>query len=322
MDALVRAADAFFGYLDTIGWSALGLALGCHVAKMMARAQSWRNIVAASYPESEVRWRDVFGGYVSGVGVNAIVPARGGDLLKLYIVKHRVEGATYPTLAATLIVETLFDFVVASLLVGWALWLGVLPGLDVVPRLPTYISRVDWLWLVERPVVAVLLALGLAALLVAVWAWAARHVEAFRRRVALGFAVLRPPTRYLRRVVPWQMLDWVFRLGTVYFFLVGFGLVASVHNVLLVQVTQSLATILPLTPAGIGTEQALLVYVFASQAPFGTVLSFSVGMKIVLIVTNLVVGFTAIALMLRTLRWRRHVERDAATRRAETEAAR
>jgi uncharacterized membrane protein YbhN (UPF0104 family) len=71
-----------------------------------------------------------------------------------------------------------------------------------------------------------------------------------------------------------------------------------------VQVTQSLSTILPLTPAGIGTEQGLLVYVFSGTASASKVLSFSVGMKLVLMTVNLVLGFGAIALMLRTLRWR------------------
>lgn len=314
MDALVRAADAFFGYLDTIAWSALGVALACHVAKMAVRARSWQNIVAASYPESGVRWRGVFGAYVAGVGVNAVLPARGGDLLKLYLVRHRVAGATYPTLGATLLVETLFDLVVASALVAWAAWLGVLPGLDVIPLLPS----IDWFWLFRYPraAVATMVALLVASFVLGVWA--SRHIAAFRRRVAQGFAVLTPPSRYLRTVVPWQTLDWVFRLATVYFFLVAFGLVADVHNALLVQVTQSLSTILPLTPAGIGTEQALLVYVFRGTAPLSAVLSFSVGMKLVLIVANVILGFAAIALMLRTLRWRRMVETDGEHRNEPT----
>jgi uncharacterized membrane protein YbhN (UPF0104 family) len=309
VEPLARAADAFIGYLDTIAWTALVLALVCHVAKMAARARSWRNVVAAAYPEAEVRWRSVFGAYAAGVGVNAVVPARGGDLLKLYLVKHRVEGATYPTLAATLVVETLFDVVVASLLVAWALSLGVLPGLDVIP---VQFPSVDWFWLFERPRAAAVVVGLLLVAAFALGAWATKHVAAFRRRVALGFAVMRPPSRYLRHVVPWQALDWGFRLATVYFFLVAFGLVASVHNALLVQVTQSLATILPVTPAGIGTEQALLVYVFRGTAPLAAVLSFSVGMKLVLIAANLVLGLAAVALMLRTLRWRRLVEAEQA----------
>jgi hypothetical protein len=49
----------------------------------------------------------------------------------------------------------------------------------------------------------------------------------------------------------------------------------------------------------------VLVYVFSGKAPATKVLAFSVGMKLTLMAVNLVLGFTAIALMLRTLRWRR-----------------
>ena len=84
----------------------------------------------------------MLGAYLAGVGVNAIVPARGGDVLKLYLVRHRVEETTYTTLGATLIVETLFDTFVAGGVLVWALSIGVLPGLDVLPHLP----QVDWSW--------------------------------------------------------------------------------------------------------------------------------------------------------------------------------
>jgi uncharacterized membrane protein YbhN (UPF0104 family) len=238
--------------------------------------------------------------------VNAIVPARGGDVVKLYIAKHRIEGASYPTLASSLVVETLFDFVVASLLVVWALQQGVLPGLDVIPRLP----EIDWLYLFQHPTVAAIVG---AVALVAGFVfgiWAARRIDAFRTRVAQGFAILRPPRRYLRGVVSWQALDWAFRLASLYFFLRAFGLPATVYNAFVAQVAQSLSTVVPLTPGGVGTEQALLVYVFSGKAPASAVLSFSIGLKFVLVVVNVVLGFAAIAVMLRTLRWRRAVERE------------
>ena len=65
------------------------------------------------------------------------------------------------------------------------------------------------------------------------------------------------------------------------------------HSVFVVQVAQTLSTLLPLTPAGIGTEQALLVYMFAGTAPASDVLSFSVGLKIVVITVNLTLGTIA-----------------------------
>jgi uncharacterized membrane protein YbhN (UPF0104 family) len=304
VSGFIRAVEAFFEQFSAVGWDALGLALLCHLAKIVCRTRSWRNILAAAYPEMRVSWRGVFGSHIAGVGVNAVIPARGGDVLKLYLVKRRIEGSTYPTLAATLLVETMFDFVVATGLLLWAIRLGVLPGLDVLPNFQAF----DWAWMWRHPYETIAIA---GALLLGVTVAAVRaspQLLAFKRRVRQGFAILRTPVLYARRVLAWQALDWGFRLATVYFFLRAFDLVPSVHNALLVQVTQSLSTILPFTPAGIGTEQALLVYVFAGEFGTSSLLSFSIGMKLSLIAFNLVLGFGAIALMLRTFRWRRLVE--------------
>ena len=301
MRAVVDAIESFFAYLDSIVWSAVALALLCHLGKVVARTRSWRTILAAAYPDSRVRWRSVAGAYAAGIGVNALVPARGGDVLKLYLVKRRIDGATYPTLAASLLVETIFDMTAGVLLLAWALQQGVLPGLEVLPRLPS----VDLLWLFQKPRLAAVVAGVLLVLGFGLGLWAAQHVESFRQRVGQGFAVLRQPRVYVRGVLAWQALDWALRLATVYFFLVAFGLDAGLYEALLVQVTQSLSTIVPLTPAGLGTEQALLVYVFAGEQPAGALLSFSVGMKLILVVANVLLGFAAVLLMLRTVRWRR-----------------
>ena len=146
--------------------------------------------------------------------------------------------------------------------------------------------------------------------------WAARRVEEFWGRVRQGLAVLRTPRRYLRTVVPWQALDWTLRIFTVALFLEAFGVPVTPRNAFLAQAAQSLSTVLPITPAGIGTEQALLVYVFRGDAPTSTLLSFSVGMKVTLIVVNVALGAAAIALTLRTLRLRRAVEQARDTARS------
>jgi uncharacterized membrane protein YbhN (UPF0104 family) len=314
VSGLFDAARAFFDGLGSIGWGALAIAVGCHLLKSVARTRAWRNTIAAAYPEATVRWRTVLGAYLAGVGVNSILPARGGDALKLYLVRHRVEGATYPTLAATLLVEMIFDVAMATALLVWALSLGVLPGVDVLPSLPA----IDWLWLFRYPRAATAVIVAALVLSFVLGVWASRHIAAFKERVAQGFAIVRTPGLYLRRVVAWQALDWVLRIVTIGFFLEAFGIDTGVRNALLVQVTQSLATIVPLTPGGIGTEQALLVYVLRGEATGSALLGFSVGMKATLLVVNLAVGSLAIAVMLRTLRWRRHVESDKSTARART----
>ena len=105
-------------------------------------------------------------------------------------------------------------------------------------------------------------------------------------------------------MVAWQLADWALRLATVWFMLDAFRIEQSLRNVLLVQATQSLATLVPVSPGGVGTEQAFLVYTLRGQASRSALLAFSVGMKLTLTAVNVVVGFTAILLTLRTVRFR------------------
>ena len=81
---------------------------------------------------------------------------------------------------------------------------------------------------------------------------------------------------------------------------------ASIHNALLAQVVDSLATLFPATPGGAGTKQGLIVYVFRGQAiSRSLLLAFSVGMNIATTVVNVLLGLLAIALMARTLSFKK-----------------
>ncbi len=309
MHEIFHGAGVFFDRLASVHWQWLGIAVCCQLLRLACVSRAWRNIVQAAYPQAQVPWRSFFGAVAAAVGVNAIVPARGGDLVRLFIAKHRVEGSTYPTLASTLIVLTLFDFVVASCLMIWALFLGVLPGADALKGLGSF----DFGWVLDHPgrtfvIVGVIFLIALGVFL-----WFVEQIQDFWARVRLGFAVLRDKRAYLRHVALWQACDWTLRIIAIFWFLKAFGLPATIHNALLVQVSQSLATTLPLSPSGIGTEQAFLLYLFSGKASDTVLLSFSVGMRITLIVVNAVAGFTAIAIMLGTVRWRAHIEREEPT---------
>jgi uncharacterized membrane protein YbhN (UPF0104 family) len=304
---LFEAIEVFFETLTSISWAPLGLAVICHLGRIVARSRAWRNVIAAAYPDTEVEWRQVFGGYVAGVGTNALVPGRGGDLLRLYIVKHRVEGATYPTLGATLLADGIFDFVAASLLLIWALSAGVLPGGEVLPSLP----GIDWLWVFKNPGQALVIAGFFLAIALVVAGLAYGRVTAFWERVRQGLTILHTPRRYLREVALWDAADWALRLVAVFFFLHAFGLPATAYNTFAYQVAGSLSTALPLTPAGIGTEQALLVYVFSGVAASSKILAFSVGVKLVTIAINVTLGVAAVVLMLGSVRWRERVEAES-----------
>jgi glycosyltransferase 2 family protein len=306
MSGVLHAFTAFFDHLRAIAWLQVLLALACQLAKTGARTRAWRNILAAAYPDARVRWRSVFGAYIAGVGVNAVVPVRGGDLLRLSIVKRRIEGATYATLASSLLVETIVDALLSGVLLVWALQQHILPGVDVLDRLPS----VDWFWLFRHPRTAAAVLIGTLAGGFALALWAAARIRTFRARVAQGVTILRTPGRYLRSVAAWQLADWALRLAAIYFFLRAFHVTGNLDNALRVQVTQSLSTIVPLTPAGIGTEQALIAYVLSGEASRTALLSFSVGMKAIVSALNVALGALSIAVTLRTLNWRRAVESD------------
>jgi uncharacterized membrane protein YbhN (UPF0104 family) len=309
-----HAGGTFFHNLADVRWSALAVAAAFHVFRLLLRIPAWRNILRASYPGTRVPRLGVLGSYIAGVGVNSILPARSGDLLKLYLIKHRIDGSTYPTLGSTLIVETLLDSVYGTAILAWALVIGVLPSLHVQK---IDFPQVDWTWPLRHPgpatVIGVIWVLFVAALIVV----AVRRVERFWARVRQGFAILSTPARFIFGVVTWQTLSWLARAASVFFFLEAFHVHASAHNVLLVLAVQSISTLLPFTPGGVGTQQGFLVYVFSRAEPTVSktrVLSLSIGMYVALTAINVVLGFIAIFLMLRTLRWKRVVlpEKDKA----------
>jgi glycosyltransferase 2 family protein len=305
--AFFHAVGVFFDHLAAVRWTPLGIALGLNVLKLFFRAIAWRTILSAAYPRTRVKLSSVFGAYVVGVGINSIAPARGGDLVKLYLMRHRIEGSSYATLGSTLVVETLFDFFVAGAIMVWALSLGVLPAKEVYSRIPT----VDWKWFVEHPRVLLAIVITLAVAAMLSFIWARRRVRRFREHVAQGFAVLHDRPRFFRGVLVPQLISWVLRLAALYYFLKAFSVPASLHNALLVQAVDSLATLFPATPGGAGTKQGLIVYLFRGEDVSRTLLvSFSVGMNIALVVCNLVLGLAALALMARTLSWKRLRQRQ------------
>src|SRR5204863_2471118 len=163
----------FFHHLEAVEWQWIGLAIAAHVCKLLAVSRAWRNIVAAAYPKAHVRWRQMFGAYVAGTGVNAIIPARGGDAVKLYIAKRRVEGATYTTLVATVLLQTLFDMAVASCFILWAITQGALPGLNVLPHLPS----LDYGWAFRHPTIGLILFVALLLFGGLLLVWIAERIE-------------------------------------------------------------------------------------------------------------------------------------------------
>jgi uncharacterized membrane protein YbhN (UPF0104 family) len=297
-----HAVGIFFHHLAAVRWDLLGIALLLHLVKMGFRSYAWRAIILAAYPGSKLKLRSAFGAYVAGVGVNSIVPARGGDVVRLYLVKHRIKDSSYATLTPTLVVETMLDFVVSGAILIWAMAIGALPAHSVYARLPS----VDWRLFVRHENVTAILLVVLAFAALAGFVWARFHWDSFKERVGRGFAILHDRSALVLHVLFPQAISWGFRIASIFFFLEAFGVPGTLHNALLAQVVDSLATLFPATPGGAGTKQGLTEYLFRGHGISATLLlAFSVGMNIAIVVANVAMGLIAIGLMAGTFSFKR-----------------
>ena len=301
MARILDGIDAFLDQLAAIDPLPAFIAILCQLAKLTCTSQAWRNILVAAYPDREVPRRSILGAYVSGIGINAIIPIRAGDAVRVVLAHRAIPGSSYTTVISSTLVLSIFDIAAASTLLIWAVvTLDELPGIGQLPRLRSF----DFAWLLDHPLAAELILAAILIALVVLGIWIHGHVLDFWERVKQAFSVVRDPPAYFASVAIWQAADWSLRLVTVWFMLDAFDIPQSIQNVLLVQVSSSLATLLPLTPGGLGTEQAFLLYVFGGTVPGAQLLAFSVGARLILMATNVVAGFTALALTLGNLNFR------------------
>ena len=97
------------------------LALMLHVANHVLRSFAWRGVLVAAYPDRAVPFVRVLTGYAAGVALNAVAPARGGDAVKVGLVRAAMPGSSVATIAATLSVLVALDVVIGTLLCSpWA----------------------------------------------------------------------------------------------------------------------------------------------------------------------------------------------------------
>jgi uncharacterized protein (TIRG00374 family) len=293
----VHEVGLLLDQLAAVSWPALVFALVLYLGRVACATRAWRNIIAAAYPDERVPWRGIFGASTAGMAVSSFVPAKAGELVRLYLARRSVPGARYPTLAGTLLVESIFPFCAAAGFLVAAVHFGAVPGLRFVPSVPAASVVTEHPFLAAAAIVSLIGAVTILAIRLG------ERLSGIWRRFAQGFAVVGNWRVYLRRVLLWQVLDWTFRLLALYWFLRAFGLAPSFHNAFSVQVAQNVSALVPLTPSGIGTEQALIVSNLGGT-PTADALGFSVGMKLALVSVNVVVGFSALLLMARTLRWR------------------
>jgi hypothetical protein len=265
------------------------------------RTRAWFNILRAAFPGATgLRARDVMRAYLAGSGLNTMVPARGGDVVKLAMVHRRTAGSRYPTLAATFVPETLFESAFGAGLIVWALIKGFLP----VPTASGRVGALNVSLVTGHPALAAVGAVVAGAL---GW-WLVRWLRAPLRD---AMAILRSPRRFITGVASWQALARLIHLGSIAAFMAAFGLPVTPSTVVLVMAAQGAGRILPVAPASAGLRVALLSYGLVAATghavDVASITAFTFGVGALLTMAALAVAVAILALECGTWSPRRAV---------------
>lgn len=291
----VRWDDAWDAFRSSNPWWLLP-ALAALAVAVVLRAVRWQSLFA---PERRPPLTATTRALLVGYFFNNVLPARAGEAARV-VALHRSSGTSRAELAATVVVERIFDVLslVALLFVA-------------SPWLP------DVSWATSAAVLAGALGGGCLLLVVAVALWDERPFRLLLRPLALlpflaeerlgraalnlmhGLAAVNRP-RVALAALAWTTLSWLALALSTWLVLVGFDPGLSPLAGLLVVVAINLALILPAAPAAVGVfEAATVVALSAYGIPTSTALSAAIVLHLLNLVPYLAAGGVVLHLLAR-----------------------
>jgi uncharacterized membrane protein YbhN (UPF0104 family) len=311
---LFDSAGKFFSQLANLDWVSLLIGLALYAIYLLLRSRALFNAVRAAYPGEQVRWRDVWGGYMVGYAVNNVFPLGGGNIAQLFLTRVSIPPGSYATIASALWTGVIFDWFMGVFVMAFAFTQGVFPKPPDFSKLPAF--DISFFASNMRFTLFFVTVLGVGFLVA--FALLSARVRAFWQHVRQGFTILRDRRAYQRQMASWQLASWIFRFASYWALLDAFHIGGSVRNALLVLGVQVVASVFPFTPGGAGVQQALLLTIFAGKPD---VASFSVGQQIATSVLTGALGFGALVIIFRFRSFREVIQRGKEHRRGETAQA-
>jgi hypothetical protein len=245
------------------------------------RIRAWYGALAETAPT--VRYRDVVAAHLGGAGFNGIVPAHGGDAVKLALLKRRVPDIRFGQLLGSLAPPAALEALCTALLLAWALTSGVLNA----PAPPP----------VPLPLV------GAAAAIAAGGLWLlARKTPRLLRDVRAGMVALRRPRELVTTVAPWVLVARLIRLAAIACFMGAIGLPATLTGVLVVMAVQgSVGSSGPASAAvRVAVLSASLPAAIGHPVSLETATQFVAAAQFAPMITNLTLSVVVLAISLRT----------------------
>jgi Lysylphosphatidylglycerol synthase TM region len=270
-EALESAAAGLWGALGGAapGWLALAVIL--HLANQLARGRGWFAILAmAGCGEPRLRQRDAIAAWVAGAGMGGVLSARGGDAVRLVLLRRRLPDTGYPVLGGTLVAEAAGESALGLTLVALVVAGGLGAGMSLESGMLVWVA------------IAALVAVPACAALRSRFRPVRRLIAGLRQ----GCAAVGQPGAYARSVLPWQLASRLLRAASLLCFLLAFHLPATLAAIALVMVAQGGGRVLPLAPASLAASVAVLAAGFpaatGADVGVGVLAGFLVGMSTLL----------------------------------------
>lgn len=293
---------------DADGILALVGALALYTVATLMRAERWDRILRRA--GVACRRADVYALTPIGYMGNNVLPARGGELLRTFLLGARAPGSTKRTILGTILAERVLDAVALGVI------LVVLAG-SLLSGLPAPNMT---LVLIGGGVLLLLLAIALVALFL------------HRERVLFVLESLKPMIQPCRQLLGshgiallvLSLAVWCVEASV--YIAVGHsvGIELGLQDGLAVVAFTNAAALIPAAPGYIGTYDAAVVFAVnaVSNAPRSAVLAYLFLLRFVLFVPITVVGFILLVVRYGGLsRVKAAREAAKAEQRAEREAA-
>jgi hypothetical protein len=264
----------------------VGLALS--VIAGVVRVRAWYRAVVHACPGQSVRYRDVVIAHLGGAGLNGLVPAHGGDAVKLGLLKRRAPDTPFGLMLGSLAPPALVEALLTAALIAWAASTHLLdpPSLGQVP-LPLVLAGI--------------------ALVGAIVFVIARRAPNVLRDLRRGIEGLQHPKFLVTAIAPWLVAARVMRIAAICFFMAAVGLPVTLAGALLVMAIQGgVGAMGPATtPMRIAVLAASLPSVTGGAGGTAEAAALIAGTQLALGLVNLGISAVVVGITLRTASPRR-----------------
>jgi uncharacterized membrane protein YbhN (UPF0104 family) len=273
-----------FGRIGDVSLYWLLLALALKTAESALIGVTWKNILHAAYPRSNLTFKTSWGASQGGTAINSVTPAQAGTAAMIGIFRTSIKGSTVAGVTtATFVQAAFFAALSVLMLVGTAAFR---------PRTVSKGSPADESggFLASHPILVAAIVIAVIVLLVYLWPRLKPRLIDTWHKAKEGAAIFRDWRRYARQVAFPSGLSFGCRIGVNVVFMAAFSIPVTAFTVFLVASSHMLSGLFAITPGGVGQTQALDVATLRNYAASGDIAAFSITQDAVITLWNVVLG--------------------------------